>query len=284
MVKIIADSTCDLSPDLIDKYGIRILPLFVRMDEEERIDGVNVTPDELFAWSDKTKKTPMTAAPTLDSILQTYEEELEKADELVVFAIASGMSSTCSNCITAAGMSDAPERIHVIDSANLSTGIGLLVIRAALMASLGSSGKEIAEEMERLKPLVRASFVVDTLVFLHRGGRCSGTEMILGNILRLHPRIEVKDGAMHPAKKYRGSVKSYVMNYVKDMEPDLKKAQKDRVFITHSGCSDEILERVKTYLESLQVFDEILITRAGSVISSHCGPGTLGVLFIAGEE
>ena len=283
MIKIIADSTCDLSPELIDRYNIRILPLFVRMDEEDHLDGVDITPDELFRWSDENKKTPSTAAPSLEQILEAYEEELKTADELIVFTISSGMSSSYTNCCLAAQQLAAPERVTVIDSANLSTGIGLLVLHAAVMARGGADAASIRAEIEELRPLVRASFVVDTLVFLHRGGRCSGTAMLVGSVLQLHPRIEVADGAMHPGKKYRGSMKHFVMNYVKDMEPDLKTARKERVFITHSGCPQQIIDDVRNYLESLHVFDEILVTRAGSVISSHCGPGTLGVLFIAGR-
>ncbi len=283
MVKIIADSTCDLSPELIDQYNIRILPLFVRMDEEEHLDGVDITPDELFRWSDEKKKTPSTAAPTPGQILEAFEEELKRADELIVFTISSGMSSSYTNCCLAAQQCTASERVTVIDSANLSTGIGLLVIQAAVMAGEGADAASIREEIEKLRPLVRASFVVDTLVFLHRGGRCSGTAMLVGSVLQLHPRIEVADGAMHPGKKYRGSMNHFVMNYVKDMEADLKTARRERVFITHSGCPQQIIDEVKSYLGSLGVFDEILITRAGSVISSHCGPGTLGVLFIAGR-
>ena len=283
MVKIIADSTCDLSPELIERYQIRILPLFVRLDEKEYLDGVDITPDELFSWSDENKKTPSTAAPSPENVLEAYEEELKNADELVVFTISSGMSSSYTNCCLAAGRCSAPEKVTVIDSANLSTGIGLLVIQAAVMAREGAGADAIREEIEKLRPLVRASFVVDTLVFLHRGGRCSGTAMLIGSVLQLHPRIAVSDGAMSPGKKYRGSMKHFVMNYVKDMESELKTARKERVFITHSGCPDQIVTDVKQYLESLGVFEEILVTRAGSVISSHCGPGTLGVLFIAGN-
>ena len=283
MVKIIADSTCDLSPELIERYQIRILPLFVRLDEKEYLDGVDITPDELFDWSDENKKTPSTAAPSPENVLEAYEEELKNADELVVFTISSGMSSSYTNCCLAAGRCSAPEKVTVIDSANLSTGIGLLVIQAAVLAREGAGADAIREEIEKLRPLVRASFVVDTLVFLHRGGRCSGTAMLIGSVLQLHPRIAVSDGAMSPGKKYRGSMKHFVMNYVKDMESELKTARKERVFITHSGCPDQIVTDVKQYLESLGVFEEILVTRAGSVISSHCGPGTLGVLFIAGK-
>ena len=123
--------------------------------------------------------------------------------------------------------------------------------------------------------------MVDTLTYLHRGGRCSGVAAIVGSTLRLHPRIAVSEGKMAPGKKYRGRMSRAIMDYVRDMEAELKAARKDRVFITHSGCSAEDIEMVRSYLESLNHFDEILITRAGSVISSHCGPGTLGVLFIA---
>ena len=175
----------------------------------------------------------------------------------------------------------ASQLVTVINSANLSTGIGLLVIEAAIMAGNGATGKEIAERMEELKPLVRASFVVDTLTYLHRGGRCSGVAALAGSALKLHPKIIVENGRMTPQKKYRGKIERVILDYVRDLEQDLKSAKKERVFITHSGCDAVVVEAVRSYLEGLQVFDEILETRAGGVISSHCGPGTLGVLFIA---
>jgi DegV family protein with EDD domain len=142
--------------------------------------------------------------------------------------------------------------------------------------------KEIVDAIEALRSRVRASFVVDTLTYLHRGGRCSGIAALAGSALKLHPQIGVVGGTTMPGKKYRGSISRSVMAYVRDMENDLKTAKPDRVFITHSGCDREIVEDVRAYLEGLGRFDEILETTAGAVISSHCGPGTLGVLFIAG--
>ena len=148
------------------------------------------------------------------------------------------------------------------------------------MAQAGKSAAEIVAVIEELKPRVRASFVVDTLVYLHRGGRCSGLAAMAGGVLKLHPRIAVESGKMGAGKKYRGKLPHVVMEYVKDMEEDLKAAKPERVFITHSGCDREIVQEVYDYLEGLNVFGEILETRVGSVVSSHCGPGTLGVLFI----
>jgi DegV family protein with EDD domain len=170
-----------------------------------------------------------------------------------------------------------------VDSANLSTGNGHLVLAAAEMAMQGKSVAEIMEVIEALRPRVRSSFVVDTLTYLHRGGRCSGVAALVGNALKLHPKIVVANGKMSPDKKYRGKMNHVIMKYVQEMEEDLKRAKPSRVFVTHSGCSEEIIQSVKEYLTQLNHFEEILITRAGSVISSHCGPGTLGVLFIAKE-
>ncbi len=144
-----------------------------------------------------------------------------------------------------------------------------------------SGPEKITTAIEAIRPKVRASFVVDTLTYLHRGGRCSAVAALAGGMLKLHPRIVVVDGAMDASKKYRGKLGSVILSYTKDMEEDLKNAVPDRVFITHSGCDREIVEAVRSYLESLGIFDEILETRAGGVVSSHCGPGTLGVLFIA---
>ena len=149
------------------------------------------------------------------------------------------------------------------------------------MAKNNRTASQIVSEIERLKPNVRASFVVDTLTYLYRGGRCNAVSAMAGGVLKLHPRIVVENGAMNASKKYRGKIDSVIMDYVKDMEKDLKNARPERVFITHSGCKQETVEKVRAYLEELDVFDEILETRAGGVISSHCGPGTLGVLYIA---
>ena len=281
MVKIIADSTCDLSQELLTKYDISILPLHVLLGEEEYLDGRTITPDQIYSWSDAHKTTPKTSAPSLVEAMELMKPYVEEKREIVCFSISDEMSTSGNVMRLAAEELDAAQLVTVINSANLSTGIGLLEIEAAIMAGNGATGKEIAERMEELKPLVRASFVVDTLTYLHRGGRCSGVAALAGSALKLHPKIVVENGKMAPQKKYRGKIDRVILDYVHDLEQDLKSAKKERVFITHSGCDAVVVEAVRSYLEGLQVFDEILETRAGGVISSHCGPGTLGVLFIA---
>lgn len=281
MVKIISDSTCDLSADLLETYDIDILPLHIILGEEDYADGKGVTPDDIYRWSDENRQTPKTAAVAVEEVEAAFAPYLQDGREIICFAISESMSSTANAMRMAAQRLEAEEKIHVIDSANLSTGVGLLVIEAACMAQQGMGACEIVQTIERLKPLVRSSFVVDTLTYLHRGGRCSGVAAIVGSTLRLHPKIVVTDGRMIPSKKYRGRISHVIMDYVKDMEAELRDARKNRVFITHSGCDSADIEAVKAYLESLNHFEQIHITRAGGVISSHCGPGTLGVLFIA---
>jgi len=281
MVKIISDSTCDLSKELLEKYEVDVLPLHVILGAEDFEDGRTITPDEIYRWSDENKQTPKTAAVSADEAAEAIAPWVENGGEVVCFAISESMSSTANAMRLAARILKAEDRITVIDSANLSTGVGLQVIEAAIMAKAGLSGAQIAENIGRIKPLVRASFVVDTLTYLHRGGRCSGAAALVGSTLKLHPRIAVADGKMSPGKKYRGRMSRAIMDYVKDLESELQTAKKERVFITHSGCAQEDIDMVRAYLESLGRFEEILITRAGGVISSHCGPGTLGVLFIA---
>ena len=280
MVKIISDSTCDLSPELIAKYDIDILPLHILLGEDEYEDGKNITPEQIYSWSDENKTTPKTSAPALTDAIELFKQYIDEGREIVCFSISSSMSTSGNVMRIAAEELEAEERITVIDSANLSTGIGLLVIEAAIMAQNNHTVEEIVSAIEALKPNVRASFVVDTLTYLYRGGRCNAVSAMAGGVLKLHPKIVVENGAMNASKKYRGKINSVIMTYVKDMEDALKAARPDRVFITHSGCDRTIVEEVHSYLENLGVFSEILETRAGGVISSHCGPGTLGVLFI----
>lgn len=280
MVKIISDSTCDLSPELVERYGISILPLHILLGDEEYEDGKSITPEEIFRWSDEHETTPKTSAPSIETTVALLRPYVEAGQECICFCISESMS-TCGNIIRmAVAELEAEHLVTVIDSENLSTGIGLLVIEAAIMAQQGLTASEITGRIHALRPHVRASFVVDTLVYLYRGGRCGGLAAMVGSVLKLHPKIVVEDGAMHSTKKYRGNIRSAVLSYTKDMEEDLRRAQPDRVFITHSGCAPEVVEPVRKYLESLGVFSEILETRAGGVVSSHCGPGTLGVLYI----
>lgn len=280
MVGIIADSTCDLSQELTEKYQVAILPLHILLGEDEYEDGRDIRPEEIYRWSDEHGTTPRTSAPSMESAVEVLQEVSGKHEEIVCFSISGQMSTSGNVMQLAAEEAGIGERVTVIDSENLSTGIGLLVVEAAIMVQAGHSAKEIADRMEELKPLVRASFVVDTLVYLHRGGRCSGLAAMLGGTLRLHPQIVVEDGKMHSNKKYRGSLEKVLAAYARDLEPVMRKAKRDRVFITHSGCAPEIVDAIRDYLKQLEIFDEILETRAGGVISSHCGPGTLGILFI----
>lgn len=281
MIKIVSDSTSDLSKELIEKYDIQIVPLHILLGEKEYLDGVDITPDDIYAWADANNDTPKTSAVGFEEAMNIMQSISGTNDEMIIFTISSKMSTTINVFRMATEELEMEDRVSVIDSENLSTGSGLLILRAATMAQEGKSRAEICQAIEALKEKVRASFVVDTLTYLHRGGRCSSIAALAGGVLKLHPKIVVTDGAMSADKKYRGKIGKAIVDYVKDIEVALKEADTERVFITHSGCDQELLDKVYEYLKELNHFDEILITRAGGVISSHCGPGTLGVLYLS---
>lgn len=281
MVKIISDSTCDLSQEVIDKYDISIIPLHILQGEVEYEDGPDIDIEGLYAWADANKTTPKTSAPSFETAMRIMKPFLDAGNEIVCFTISEEMSTSANVIRMAAEELEAQDKVTVIDSRNLSTGIGLLVVEAAVMAKEGKSSAEIYERMQELIPKVRASFVVDTLVYLHRGGRCGAVSALVGGALNLHPMIVVSEGKMGADKKYRGKIAKVIMNYAKDLEEAMKNAIPNRVFITHSTCDPKVVEEVRTYISSLGIFDEIIETHAGGVVSSHCGPGTLGVLFIS---
>lgn len=281
MIKIISDSTCDLSQEVLCRYDIDIIPLHILKGEEELEDGPDIDIPAIYEWADKNKTTPKTSAPSFETAMRIMKPHLDEGRELICFSISGEMSTSGNVIRMAAEELGAEDRVTVIDSRNLSTGIGLLVVEAAVMAASGKGRDEIVRKMYELVPQVRASFVVDTLVYLHRGGRCSAASALIGSAFSLHPMIIVKNGKMDASKKYRGKIDKVIKKYAHDLESDLKNAYPGRVFITHSQCDAGIVEEVRDYIESLEVFDEIIETQAGGVISSHCGPGTLGVLFIS---
>ena len=284
MVKIVADSTCDLSEEIVEQYDIAIVPLHIVLDGKEYRDGEELHPDEIYQWVEDTGKMPKTSAAGMEDILDVLEPILEEENEAVVFCISETMSTTVNVFRMAVEGLGAEDRITVINSENVSAGIGHLVIEAAIMAKEGKSRIEILERIDELKLLVCSGFVVDTLSYLQKGGRCSSVSALTGGILNIHPKIVVKDGSLTASKKYRGKMSKVISEYLKDIEADLLSAKPDRVFLMHSGCIQENVDMVYEYLEGLNYFKEIIVIRAGGVISSHCGPGTMGVLFIKGEE
>lgn len=277
-VKIVADSTCDLSEELLNQFEITVIPLNIVLDMESYQDGRDITAEEIYRWSDEMNATPKTAAPEIGYVLDVLRPMVEAGDDIIFIGISEEMSVTCQ-VIRMAAEELSYNRIWSVNSQNLSTGIGLQVLRAAHMAKEGAAAATIVNEIESTRSNVRASFVVDTLTFLHRGGRCNSVAALLGNTLKLKPMIAVKNGKMGVAKKYRGRTAAVVRSYAKEQVPELLKADSARVFITHSGISDEIINETYEFLLGLNYFNEILITRAGGVISSHCGPNTLGILY-----
>ena len=280
MIRLVADSTCDLSPELIEQAQVSIIPLCIVMDDVSFYDGVDMTPDRIYKWADANKTTPKTAAASFDYAEQILKPFMDAGDDIIFFGISEKMSTTC-NVIRMIGSDADYDKLHVVDSMNLSTGIGLQLLYAAHLVKEGLTAQEIVDMVSSRRDQVRASFVVETLTYLARGGRCSSVTALLGNALSLKPEIVVEDGAMKVSKKYRGKQASVILKYAKDLEADLKSADPTCVFITHSGCDQEVIDSVKSYLSELNHFENIYVTRAGGVISSHCGPGTLGVLFYA---
>ena len=277
-IKISADSTCDLSPELIARYDIGISPLYIVRDGESLVDGVDITPDEIYAHVEAGGSMCSTAAVSVYDYVEFFRKELESADAVVHFHISGDMSACYQNaCIAAAEVGN----VYPVDARNLSTGIGLLVLEAAELARAGQlTAQEIQERMNQRRELLDVSFVVEQLGYLRKGGRCSSVAALGANMLSLRPCIQVKDGKMGVGKKYRGAYQKCLLQYVKERLEGRNDIDLHRIFITESGgFTPEEVAEVEAAVRSYQPFEEVLHTRAGCTVSSHCGPRTLGILY-----
>ena len=274
-----ADSTCDLGAELIAKYNVHIMPLHVTLEDQTYTDGVDINPDDIYAIYHEKKILPKTAALNMDEVLEFVTPFIEAGNDVLCLTLGSGLSTTY-NSFRLAAMET--EGLYVIDSNNLSTGFGHMVMAAGDRIAAGMPVQQIVEEVQALTQKVEASFIVDNLEFLHKGGRCSAVAMLGANVLKLKPCIEVSNdgGKMGVSKKYRGTMERVLEEYVKDRLEGRDDIDTTRIFITHSGTPDSRIELVKAAIPKYMQFDETYVTRAGCTISSHCGPDTLGILFL----
>ncbi len=276
-VYIAADSTVDLSPELIERYNVIILPLGVALGDKQYTDGVDINPDFIYKNYEETGMLPKTSAINMATFEAFFAEKTADGSAVILFTISEKMSSTYNNArVAAEGFPDA----YVVDTQNLSTGGGLLVIAAAEMVAAGMEPAAIVKRCNELAPCVDASFIIDSLEFLYKGGRCSALEAFGANLLSLKPCIVVKNGKMGVGKKYRGKFGAVLPKYVAERLGDASDVIKDHIFVTHAGCSDEINNACIEAVRAIAPEAEIHLTRAGCTISSHCGRNTLGVLFI----
>lgn len=276
-IKITADSTCDLSRELIKKYGVEIVPLSVTAGTQVYRDGIDIQATDIFERVKAGEAIPRTAAVNAAEYREVFERLLDQCDAVIHINISSHLSVSHQNACTAAkGLP-----VYCVDSKNLSTGSGHLVIAACEMAAADRAEPEkIAQELSELAQKVESSFVVDTLSYLHKGGRCTAVAALGANLLKLRPCIEVEDGKMGVGKKYRGSFDRCMRQYVQDRLENRNDIRKDRIFLTHSHCSPQTVALVRECIQEYGSFDEIIETVAGCTISCHCGPGTLGILFV----
>jgi len=275
-IRMTADSTCDLSPDLLRKYQVGIVPLSVIIDGQVFHDGVDVTPRDIFRASDAGKSV-RTAAVNTYEYKEFFNEQLKNADQLVHVCISSEFSTCYADACEASKDMD---NVFVVDSRNLSTGSGLLVLEGAEMAEQGMDGSEIARILRERTKLVDASFTVRTVDYLRRGGRCSGMEALGAKLLHIRPSIIVADGKMHPGEKYRGRVEHYLKHYIEDRLADDSSIDFKRVFVTHSPSEEGMVSYAIEKIKSCGLFREVLETTAGCTVCCHCGPDTLGILFM----
>lgn len=280
-VAIITDSTCDLSEEIISQNNIDIIPLYVNFGDESYLDLIEMNGEKLFKKVKETNIHPKSSAPSPITFHEKFAKYIDEGYDILYLGIGADFSGTFQIAYTAS-LEFPKERIYLVDSQNLSSGIGLLIMKAIKFRDEGLSAKEIAQKLEEIAPRVRTQFVINTLDYLHNGGRCSGTARIVGSILKLHPIIRVVDGGMIVAKKPRGTLNKGIDVMLEYLEKDLGNIDKDCVFITHAAAPNEevyIREKITPLLEGANIIE----TKAGSVISTHCGPQTIGVLYIVNE-
>lgn len=276
-ILITSDSTCDLTAQQIEKHNIQILPLVVVKGNESYRDGVDISPDDIYAHVSAGGDLCSTAALNVSDYIELFKANISKYDAIIHLNLSSHFSSCHQNAKLAAAEF---ENVYVVDTQNLSTGHGHLVLQAAEMAAGGMPAGEIVNVLNQLAPKVRASFVLEQLEYMRKGGRCSTVAALGANLLKLKPSIEVHDGKMGVAKKYRGSLEKCLTDYVADQLADIETIRPERIFVTHSGVAQETIDMVVELVKEKNYFKEICISRAGCTVSCHCGPGTLGILFI----
>ncbi|MBQ8229964.1 MAG: DegV family protein [Clostridia bacterium] len=276
-IRITSDSTCDLG-ELVAKHNIGILPLQVNLDANAYFDGVDITPEEIFKFVAETKMLPKTSAPSIADYQEFFKKQLETYDEVIHFNISAKSSGSHNMAKQAA--EEFGGKVRVIDSMALSSGQGLLVMKAADLLAQGKNADEIEETVLALREKVNTSFVPDSLDYLHKGGRVSGMVKMAANLLKIHPLIYMDKGQLVPGKKYRGKMSFLIKQYVEDLKQQYPNYDKTRCFVTHSSADQELVDAAKERVKELFDFDEVIETVAGSIVTSHCGRNTLGVLFI----
>lgn len=276
-VKIMADSTADLSPELCKKYGISILPLYVTLDGVTMRDMIEVTPDDIFAAYRKNRSLPKTAAVTEHDYLESFRPWVGKGYDIIHFCISSDLSSCFQNAMIAASEL---EHVYVIDSRNLSAGIGVQAIEAAKMAEKGNCAEVIVDYINDFKYRVDASFIVGNLEYLFKGGRCSAVEALGANILGIKPCIEVADGKMRVGKKYRGSFSKCIESFIKDRVNGGEGIDTSITMFACVGCDPDTVKAARKEISKCAPFEEVLFTDIGTTIAGHCGPETFGMLVI----
>ena len=280
-IRMTADSTCDLTPELVRKYSIGVVPLSVIIDGEVFHDGVDVTPRDIFRAAEAGKSV-RTAAVNTYEYREFFSEQLKDCDQLVHICLGSGFSTSYSDAVEASREMD---NVFVVDSKNLSTGSGLLVLEGIRMISEGAEdGRAIAEALQEKTGLVDASFVLRTIDYLRRGGRCSGLEALGAKMLHIRPSIIVKDGKMRPGEKYRGRYEHYLKHYIEDILANDDSIDFQRVFVVHSPSEEGLVRFAIDTVKSCGLFREVLEAMAGCTICTHCGPDTLGLMFLRKEK
>lgn len=274
-VKIASDSSTDLTKELYEQNDVAVLPFTINLGEESFRDGIDITNDMIYDYVSRTKNLPKTSA------VNTYQcEEFFKKyhspDGIVFITISSKISSAYNNAVLASKDYD---NVYIVDSMSLSTGGGLLVMYASELSRQGLTAKEIYEKLEARKQYVQASFTIDKLDYLHKGGRCSALKMLGANLLKLHPQIQLKNGTMGMNKKYRGKMKDLVKSYIDDTLEEYNTPDTSYCFMTHTNCDPEVVESAMEHLKSKNIFKNIIETHAGSTVTSHCGRNTLGILY-----
>jgi DegV family protein with EDD domain len=276
-IKILSDSACDLSAQLLRENNITLIPLTVVKDDKEFKDGVTITPDEIFAHVAAGGALCSTSANSVGEYADIFERHAKENDGVLVITIGSGFSSCYQNASIAASDFD---NVKVVDSMNLSTGQGLVVLEACKLAKECASLEELHEKVQAFTAKVEASFLVDKLNYLVKGGRCSAAAALGANLLNLKPCIEVRDGKMIVVKKYRGSYNKCLASYVKDRLAEREDLTREILFVTKTSVSDEEYKAVMDTVAEHGHFGVTYETTAGCTVSCHCGPGTLGVLFV----